>query len=182
MNWKSARSAARGSPRCHVAHRASTLQPVSTSRESGFRQSRKSLSARVGLGIGRRGCRTRRTSASTAVGGVHPVDRRALDLAAVGGIAAAAVGIVARRAISITLPFSSFTQPVQRDQIRALQAALRAAGDTGAYTWGSASSMKSSASIQQLAGEGDLVRAGVGVGRGCSRPSNGLALALRDSS
>ncbi len=67
--------------------------------------------------------------------GVHPVDGGALDLAAVGGIAALGLRVVLRQDLDHVAGLVLHAAGAA-DEVGPLQAALRAGGSTGACTWG----------------------------------------------
>ena len=102
------------------------------------------------------------------------MERRTLDLAAVGGVAAAGVGVVLGGDLGHIAVFIRFVANAL-DQICALQAALGAAGEQ-TLILGDRLGHEVVRLDPALAGEGDLMRAGGGVGR-VILDLEGLALA-----
>ena len=110
--------------------------------------------------------------------GIHPVDGSALDLAAVGGIAAPGLGIVGSKNLHHIAVFVGDAAGAL-DQVGTLQTALGAVG-VQALVLGNGLSQEIIGLDPQVPGEGDLTGAVLGT-VGVVLDGNGLTLTLGDS-
>ena len=110
-----------------------------------------------------------------AVGGVHPVERRALDLAAVGGVAAPGIRVVSAEHLG-DVAVLVLDAAGAGDQIRTLETALQPAGGQS-LVLGDGDFHKVVCLDPQVAGESDVVGALGGIG-GVVLHGDSLALPL----